>query len=66
MIQFKAHNLIGLADLRAMTAAITRMQTAPNQPLPLEILDELRCLGIQVVYPFDGGGVSIPHHGTVA
>ena len=67
MIRFKPHNLVGLPDLQAMTAALTRATNAPHQPLPMNILDELRCLGIEIVWPEPtGGGVSIPHAGTVA
>lgn len=67
MIRFKPHNLVGLPDLQAMVAAITRYQCMPEKPLPAGILDELRCLGIEIVWPEPtGGGVSIPHAGTVA
>ena len=68
MIRFKPHNLVGLPDLRAMTAAATRWQAAPHQPLPLEILDELRCLGIEIVWPdpLPAGGQRVPFAGTVA
>lgn len=67
MIRFKPHNLVGRPDVQAMTAALTRIENAPHQPLPLDLLAQLRCLGIEIVWPEPtGGGVSIPHAGTVA
>lgn len=69
MIRFSTPGLIGEMELLAMQQATAYCRRSRTLELTPELAKELRILGIAVEKPWPeptGGGVSIPHHGTVA